>query len=190
MANRYAYISLIGIFILMVWGLPDLLKRFSRRRYLPAAAVVIILTFTFSTKAALPDWKDSEAVFQHALNMTRNNHIAEMGMGNVWLGRGDLPKARFHYLASLRIKPDYAEAHNNLALVLMQEGKMDEAAAQYQEAIKDKPDYAEVYNNLGVVFAGQGKSRQAEKGFRKALELKPGYAEAQSNLAKLLRERE
>lgn len=189
MANRYAYLPLIGIFVILVWGADDLLKRFSGRWVLPAAAAAVILAFTFCTKSTLPVWKDSYRVFRHAIDVTKNNHIAEMGMGNVWLGRGDLPKARSRYLASLRIKPDYAEAHNNLALVLMQEGKMDEAAAQYQEAIKDKPDYAEAYNNLGVVFACQGKFRQAEEGFRKALELKPDYAEAQSNLSKLLGER-
>jgi cytochrome c-type biogenesis protein CcmH/NrfG len=189
MANRYAYISLIGIFVLMVWGLPDLLKRFYGRRYLPAAAVVVILAFTFSTKAALPDWKDSEAVFQYALNVTRNNHIAEMGMGNVWLGRGDLPKARSRYLASLRIKPDYAEAHNNLALVLMLEGKADEAAAQCQEALKDDPYYVAAYNNLGVVFAGLGKPLEAETAFRQALALNPDYASARINLARFLRDR-
>lgn len=188
MANRYAYISLIGIFILMVWGLPDLLKRFSGRWHLPTAALAAILALTFSSKEALQGWKDSEAVFQHALNVTINNHIAEMGMGNVWLGRRDLPKARSRYLASLQIKPDYAEAHNNLALVLMMEGKADEAVAQCQEAIKDNPNYADAYNNMGVVFAGQGKSREAVASFRRALELKPDYVRAQNNLAKLLRE--
>ena len=188
MANRYAYISLIGIFVIIVWGVPDLLKRFSGRRYLPAVSVSVILAFTFCTKSALPDWKNSEAAFQQALNVTKNNHIAEIGMGNVWLGRGDLPKARSHYLESLRIRPDYADAHNNLALVLMREGKADEAAAQYREALKDNPDYAEAYNNLGVVFAGQGKWREAEDGFRRALELKPDYAGAQSNLARLFLE--
>ena len=188
MANRYAYISLIGLFILMVWGVPDFLKRFSGRQYLPAVAVVVILALTFSTKAALPDWENSQAAFQRALNVTKENHIAETGMGNVWLSRGDLQKARSHYLESLRIKPDYAEAHNNMALILMWEGRADEAVARYREAIKYKPDYAEAYNNMGVVFAGQGKSREAEACFRQALALKPDYANAQSNLALLLLE--
>jgi Tfp pilus assembly protein PilF len=186
MANRYAYISLLGIFVIIVWGVPDLLKSAAGRRYLFAAASAVILAFAFCTKSALPDWKNSEAAFQQALNVTKNSHIAEIGMGNVWLGRGDLPKARSHYLESLRIKPDYAEARNNLALILMREGRVDEAAAQYRETLKDNPDYAEAYNNLGVIFAGQGKSREAEAGFRRALELKPDYPGAQSNLAKLI----
>jgi len=188
MANRYAYISLIGIFLIVTWGVPDLLQRFSWRRYLPAAAVVVILALTFATKATLPHWKDSEAVFQHALSVTINNHIAEMGMGNVWLGRGDLPKARSRYLESLRIKPDYAEAHNNLALVLMQEGKTDEAAVHYREAFTYDPTFEKAYNNLGVLLAGEGKLAEAKACFLRVLELKPHHPEAKGNLANLLGE--
>jgi protein O-mannosyl-transferase len=187
MANRYAYISLIGIFILIVWSLPDLLKRFSGRRYLPAVSVVVILAFTFCTKSALPDWKNSETAFQQALKVTHNNHIAEIGMGNVWLGRGDLPKARSHYRESLRIKPDYAEAHYNLAMILMKEGGTAEAEAEYRAALKNSPDYAEAYNGLGLLLADQGKWDEARACFGKALELKPDYAGAQGNLDKLLR---
>lgn len=188
MANRYAYISLIGIFLIVAWGVPNLLKRFSGRRYLPAAAVVVVLAFTFVTKAALPHWKDSEAVFQQALNVTINNHIAEMGMGNVWLGRGDLSEARSRYLESLRIKPDYAEAHNNLAMVLMQEGKTDEAAFHYREAIRGDPTFEKAYNNLGVLLAGEGKLAEASACFLRVLELKPHHAEAKGNLAAVLKE--
>jgi tetratricopeptide (TPR) repeat protein len=187
MANRYAYISLIGIFILIVWSLPDLLKRFSGHRYLPAVLVAVILAFTCCTKSALPDWKNSETAFQQALKVTHNNHIAEIGMGNVWLGRGDLPKARSHYRESLRIMPDYAEAHYNLAMVLMQEGGTAEAEAEYRAALKNSPDYAEAYNGLGLLLADQEKWDEARACFGKALELKPDYAGAQGNLDKLLR---
>jgi Tfp pilus assembly protein PilF len=185
MANRYAYIPLIGIFIVIVWGLSDFLKRFSGRQYTEAVAFAMILALAFCTKSTLPDWKNSERVFMQALNVTKNNHIAEMGMGNVWLGRGDLIKAGSHYLGALLLKPDYAEAHNNLALVLLRLGKVDEAAAQYREALKDNPDYAEAYNNLGAVLAGQGKWKEAEESFRRSLKSKPHYTGARSNLAKL-----
>lgn len=152
MANRYAYISLIGIFIIAAWGAPDLLKRSSGRRYLPAASIGVILALIFCTRSALPDWKNSEAAFQQALNVTKNNHIAEIGMGNVWLDRGNTGKAAPHYLEALRLKPDYAEAHYNLGLVLMREGKGDEAAAQFREALKDNPKYPEAFNHLHMVL--------------------------------------
>jgi tetratricopeptide (TPR) repeat protein len=148
MANRYAYISLIGIFMIVAWGVPDLLKRFSGRRYLPAVSVAVILAFAFCTKSALPDWKNSETVFQQALKVTKNNHIAELGMGNVWFGRGDLSKAQDHYLVSLRIKPDFEEAYNNLGVVYGGLAKPQEAEAAFRQALALNPDYAEARINL------------------------------------------
>jgi len=186
MANRYAYVSLIGILIIVAWGVPDLAERFSGRRYLPAAAVAVILAAAFATKAALPHWKDSEAVFRRALSVTTDNHIAEMGMGNLWLGWGNLHRARSHYLESLRIKPDYAEAHHNLALVLMQEGKRDEATGRYREALKYDPTHEKAYNNLGVLLASEGKLAEAKACFLRVLELNPHHAEAKGNLAGVL----
>ena len=188
MANRYAYISLIGIFIIVTWGVPDLLKRFSGRRYLPAVSVAVILAFTFCTKSALPDWKNSEVAFRQALNVTKNNHIAEIGMGNVWLGRGDLPKARFHYLESLRIKPDYPEAMINLGIVYMKQGLFEDAIAQYGKALEVSPTDVKTLNNLGVALACKGRHEEALIRLREALSHSPDYQEARDNLAKVMRE--
>jgi len=186
MANRYAYISLIGIFIIVTWGVPDLLKRFSGRRYLPAASVALILVFAFCTKSALPDWKNNEAAFRQALNVTKNNHIAEMGMGDVWLGRGDLPKARSHYLESLRIKPDYHEAMNNLGIVYMKQGLFEDAIAQYGKALEVSPNDVKILNGLGVALACKGRHEEAAIRFREAIRQNPDYQKARDNLAKVM----
>ena len=188
MANRYAYISLLGIFVIVTWGVPDLLKRFSGRRYLPAVSVAVILAFTFCTKSALPDWKNSEVAFRQALNVTKNNHIAEMGMGNVWLGRGDLPKARSHYLESLRIKPDYPEAMINLGIVYMKQGLFEDAIAQYGKALEVSPTDVKILNNLGVALACKGRHEEAVIRFREALRRSPDFQEARDNLAKVMME--
>ena len=188
MANRYAYISLLGIFVIVTWGVPDLLKRFSGRRYLPAVSVAVILAFTFCTKSALPDWKNSEVAFRQALNVTKNNHIAEMGMGNVWLGRGDLPKARSHYLESLRIKPDYPEAMINLGIVYMKQGLFEDAIAQYGKALEASPTDVKILNNLGVALACKGRHEEAVIRFREALRRSPDFQEARDNLAKVMME--
>jgi tetratricopeptide (TPR) repeat protein len=188
MANRYAYISLVGIFIIVTWGVPDLMKRFSRRWYLQVASVALILAFAFCTKSALPDWKNSEAAFRQALNVTKNNHIAEIGMGNVWLGRGDLPKARSHYLESLRIKPDYPEAMINLGIVYMKQRLFEEAIAQYGKALEGSPADVKILNNLGVALACMGRHEEAAIRFREALRQSPNYQEARDNLAKVMME--
>ncbi len=152
MANRYAYVPLIGIFVLIAWGIPELLRAKTGLRVLPIAAVALILIFSFSTWAQLPHWKNSEAAFQHALKVTENNFIAHNGMGHIWQIRGDSRMARRYYQEALRIQPGYAEVHNNLAVILLNEGRIAEAEAGFREALKYKPDLAEAHNNLGMAL--------------------------------------
>ena len=186
MANRYAYVPLIGIFLIVVWGVPELLKKQTSHRFLPIAAIALILIFSFSTWVQLPHWRNSEAAFKHALQVTDDNFIAQCGMGDVWQNRGVFQIARLHYQEALRIKPNYAEVHNNLALILMKEGKVVEAETGFREALKYKPDLAEMHNNLGAALVLQEKFREAAAHFAQALELKPGYTVAKENLAKLV----
>jgi len=186
MANRYAYISLIGIFIIVIWGVPDLVQAFYGRRYLPAVSVMVILAFTFCTKLALPNWKNSEAAFRHAINVTKNNHIAEVGIGNVWLGRGDLTKARSHYLESLRIKPDHTAAMTNLGIVYMKQGLFEDAIAQLGKALEANPTDVKILNSIGVALACTGRYEEAIDRFREALRRSPNYQEARDNLTKIL----
>ncbi|MCX5823320.1 MAG: tetratricopeptide repeat protein [Deltaproteobacteria bacterium] len=189
MANRYAYVPLVGIFIIIAWGVPDLLRTQIRRWCLPAAAVALILILSFSTWAQLPHWRNSETAFRQALRVTEDNFLAQAGMGDVWQRRGDLQIARLHYQESLRIQPGYAEARNNLAVILMKEGRVAEAEVEFREALKHKPDLAEAHNNLGEALASQEKFQEAAAHFARALELKPGYVVAKENLAKLVSDR-
>ena len=186
MANRYTYIPLVGIFVIIAWGVPDLLRTKIPRWCLPAVAVALILIMLFSTWVQLPHWRNSEAVFKHAIRVTEDNFFAQAGMGDVWLRRGDLQIARLHYQESLRIQPSYAEAHNNLAFILMREGRVAEAEVEFREALKHKPLLAEAHNNLGVALIYQERFSEAANHFTKALELKSGYTTAKGNLEKLI----
>ena len=89
--------------------------------------------------------------------------------------QGKLDEAIACYRRALELKPDYAEAHNNLGNALKDQGKLDEAVACYRRALELKPDYAEAHNNLGNVLKDQGKLDEAVACYRRALELKPDY---------------
>jgi tetratricopeptide (TPR) repeat protein len=89
----------------------------------------------------------------------------------------------FHFLVrAVRLKPDVASAHYNLANVLRALGRLDEAAASYRLALHYKHDYPEANNNLGSTLKAQGKLDDAAAHYREALRLKPAYGEAHNNL--------
>ena len=100
----------------------------------------------------------------------------------VLAGRGRVDEAIAHYKKAIEIRPDHAEAHNNLGIVLAGRGQFDEAIAQYQKALEIKPNYAEAHNNLGNALVGRGQVDAAIAHYQKALEIKPDYAEAHNNL--------
>jgi tetratricopeptide (TPR) repeat protein len=91
--------------------------------------------------------------------------------------------AAAEYKKAIRLKPDFADAHNNLGVALAQQGQYGAAAVEYKKAIRLKPDYAGVaHNNLGVLLALQGQYDDAAAEYKKAIRLKPDYAEAHYNL--------
>ena len=94
---------------------------------------------------------------------------------------GQANEAIDHFRKALDIKPDNAEVHNNLGMVLADCGQFDEAVSHYQEALDLKPDNAEVHNNLGNVLARRGQFDAALGRYRTALEINPAYAQAHNN---------
>ena len=85
-----------------------------------------------------------------------------------------------------QLKPDYAEAHNNLGVALKDQGELEEAAACYRRAVELKPDYAEAHNNLGNAFKDHGELEEAVACYRRALDLKPDAAASLGSLVNTL----
>jgi len=97
--------------------------------------------------------------------------------------QGKFEEAIAAFNKALLIKPDYADAHNNMGVVLKEQGKLDEAIAAYNKALLIKPDFAEAHNNMGAANNAQGKFEEAIAAYNKALLIKPDYAEAHNNMS-------
>ena len=191
MADRYAYVPLIGIFVIISWGVSDIFSRLFARRILLILLVATVVSVSIvASWQQVQYWQNSMTIFQHALNVTKNNYQAHQGVGNVLLCRGNLDGAIAHYMEALRFKPDHAEVRNNLGMALMYRGRFEEAMNQYLEALRIKPNQAKVYNNMGVLLAKQGKIESAIAYFREALRIDPDFAGAKGNLQAALQAQE
>ncbi|MDA9813374.1 tetratricopeptide repeat protein, partial [Planktomarina temperata] len=102
--------------------------------------------------------------------------------------QGKLDEAIEAYKKALAIKPDYADAYNNMGNALKDQGKLEEAIEAYNKALAIKPDYAEAYNNMGIALKDKGKLEEAIKAYNKALAIKPDYTEAYNNLGATLQD--
>ena len=190
MADRYAYLSFIGIFVMLSWGVTDWLGSWKYRGKVLAVILIILLpSLLLATSHQLKYWSSTDELFKHAIRVTSNNILAYNARGNALASRGKLAEAVGMYQDALRIRPDYVSAHNNLGLALAGLGRLNEAILHYAEAIRLRPDYAKAYNNLGLAVEQQGNIAEAEKLYRKALAISPEYANAHNNLGVLLAKR-
>ncbi|PYQ37905.1 MAG: hypothetical protein DMF77_25560, partial [Acidobacteria bacterium] len=181
-ADRYTYIPAIGLFIVVAWGTVDLVAGRPRRNVVLAAAAAVILACAITARTQVGYWRNSVALWEHALEVTAGNHRAESNLAHALARQGRLDEAVAHYVAALRIKPDFAEAHNNLGLVLADQGKVGEAMSHYAEALRVLPDYLEAHNNLGVALMGQGRDTEAIRHFSEAVRIDPTIAVSHNNL--------
>jgi tetratricopeptide (TPR) repeat protein len=183
MADRYTYVPFIGLFMVVAWGTADLAALWRAPRFLlPVGAGVVLAALMVCTWMQVSYWRDSIRLYEHTLQVTRNNPIIHNNLGADLDAEGKVDQAIGHYAEALRLDPDYPEAHNNLGLALAEQGQLDKAIAHYAEALRLKPDYAEAHNNLGLALVKQGQLDQAIGHYTEALRLKPDYANAHNNL--------
>ncbi len=192
MADRYAYLPLIGIYIMLAWSVRALARRYCMhacrwvRVILALLAAALLMLLGWGTWRQAGYWRDTVAVFERALAVTENNYLAHNNLANVLPGYGRLDEAVWHYAQALSIKPDYAEAHNNLGVALARRGNLEQAVYHYRQALRMRPDCAEVYVNLGTVFFNQGRLDEAVNLFAEAVRVNPFLANAHYNLGVVL----
>ena len=191
MADRYAYVPLIGIFIIIAWGLPELLAKWRlRSRILTIAAGIWISTLMLMTWNQVSHWKNSITIFSHAIEVTDIEYpdflLAHNNLANALLAEGRTGKAISHYKMAINLMPDYAVNHSHLANALFAEQKTEEAISHYKTAVKLLPDYATAHYNLGFALMKGKKTGEAIFHFKMAIQLKPNNTNAHSNLGNAL----
>lgn len=183
MADRYAYLPVIGLFIIAAWGVPDLTQGMKYRTWLLVLlAGMIISASTMLTQQQLGHWQDDLSLYRHTLQITTGNYVVHTNLGFALQTRGDLIGAVTEYRKALRINPRHAGAHNNLGTVFIITGDFDGAIMEFQEALRTDPNDTRVHNNLGHALVRKGLLDAAIHEFREALRINPDNVTAQSNL--------
>jgi Flp pilus assembly protein TadD len=187
MADRFTYVPLIGLFIMIAWGIYELMSKVSYQRTLLATgAAAIITVLMICTWKQVRFWQDSATLFEHTLSITSDNYSMHHNFANVLRESGKVDEAIAHYTKALEIRPNHARAHNNLGIALAHKGRLDDAIYHHSQAIRINPDNVEAYHNLGLILARQRKFDQAIVYFSKALELDPDSADVHTGMGTIL----
>jgi tetratricopeptide (TPR) repeat protein len=187
MADRYTYIPFIGIFIMLAWGIPELLTGKIYKKYICAVSAVMILTLMgILAWHQTAYWQSSITLFRRALDVTSGNYIAHNALANALQAKGRWDEAVFHYREAVRLEPNFAKAYNNLATALEEQGKIDEAIAAYRETLRISPGLAKAHYNLAYALEKQGKPDEAVRHYTESLRLNPDDTDVRISLGIIL----
>ncbi len=174
MADRYAYLPFIGLFVMVVWGIAELANRFAIQKLVAASAVAIVVTFCALTHRQLAYWHDDFSLWSHTLAVTHRNFVAEDNFGNALIKAGRYDEGIAHFRSAAEIEPGDPVSEVNLGIYAQQHGDLQQAAARYQYALQlasDPQVRAAAYANLGGVYFTLHDYQQAQENFESALRL-------------------
>lgn len=157
-ADRYTYIPLIGISIMIVWGAAEAARRINFSRSMCASAVAAItIIYSFISWRQTGVWKDSISLYEHAIAVTDNNWLAHNNLAAVLIRKNRLTEADRQLEAALAARPGYAKALANRGLIAAQQGRHKDAIRFYVEAIAFMPiKDAAIHMALGKEFLAVG----------------------------------
>ena len=183
MADRYMYVPMIGLFMMVVWGVPDLLRgRRARMMLLVVASGVILFLLMIGTYFQVQHWQNSVRLFRHAISVTSGNHVAHNLLGNALRDKEQLEEATNNYRQAIAINPGYWPAYNNLGVTHALQKRYAEAIALYLKAVEIKGDDGLVRFNLGDALMQTDRLDEAAFQFRQAVRLRPEVAAFHNSL--------
>ena len=183
MADRWAYVPLIGIYIIIAWGISDLLIKWRFKKNIAAiCGIAYILILVLLTWLQVGYWQNSFSLNKHALDIDQSNAVAHYNLGTA-LAKDNRPdEAISHFLSTLKIFPNHKKACYNLGLAMISNSKYEEAIYYFLKYLKLCPDDVKGYQRIGLAYSYQGKINDSKKYYYKALDIDPELEEANFGL--------
>ena len=186
MADRYTYLPLIGVFIMLAWGAAEFLPRFRVWRLSPTlGALLLLYACLVGARFQLKHWRNTTALFTRALEVAPRNSLAHHALGATLAAQGNVAEAVGHYLAALEIDPAYDAVHVNLGCILAEQGKRQEAKNHFQEVLGRNPRHARACRCLGNVLFAEGDFAEALSQYELAWQIQPNAGLTAEALAML-----
>jgi protein O-mannosyl-transferase len=184
-ADRYAYVPLIGLFLMVVLGGVDLIKRWPVIRYwITGVSLVVLVALAINCSYQLRYWRNSITIFEHAVNVTENNKVALSNLGVALMHVGELDRATVYLEAAKRINSNFM-ANLNVAAVLILKKQYDQAIPILERILPYPPSKrmaARAHFTLGEALHASGRDEEALIQFQRAIEANPEFFEACNNL--------
>jgi hypothetical protein len=177
MADRYAYLSFVGLFIMVCWGLAEVSESFHfPRLLLPVTSALALLALAVLARFQIDYWQSDEAVWAHALQVTSNNWIAETQMGTALAVDGRVEEAVPHFYKALALQPADADANMGIAIYQLRRGNYSEAIAYYKRVVAVKPPprigmIANAWVGMAKAYLALGDKAEADECMRAARQL-------------------
>ena len=186
MADRYTYIPLTGIFIIIIWGIPEIIPKLPLKKLaLGAVSAIVITGLAAVSHFQVRLWKDSFTLFEHALHVTEKNYYAHYGLGHALAGQGRMDQAGVQFSKAVELMPSKATLHNDLGRVLASQGQFQKAEIHFDKALEIKPQFPDAHFNLANVLVVNNRLGPAIFHFSEALRLHPRIADDNDSTASL-----
>ena len=186
-ADRYTYIPLIGLFVMIARGIPELLKKWQptrfptpRKEMLFALSALVLLSLFIVTRTQVGYWRNNIALYDHSLKVSPSD-VIYCSRGLAYGKLGDNRQAISDYDRAIEINPKDVESYSNRGVAYRKLGNYRRAIEDYDRAIEINPKHAEAYYNRGIAYAELGNQRQAISDYDRAIVINPEYANAYNN---------
>lgn len=176
-ADRYAYVSFIGLFWIAGWAMAEAAERWQSARIgIVTVASGILLAWGAVTFGQTGYWKNSETLWNQALRTTSGNFVAHDSLAGYLNQHGRFEEGCQHFEASLRIFPGDVIAQEGLGVCYQARGDTGKAIRQYESVLRLSGDAAlraNAYANLGSIYRQRGQYSEAKENYESALHLNP-----------------
>jgi protein O-mannosyl-transferase len=172
MADRYAYLPYIGLFLMICWTVAEWASRHNIGiRALAAVSILLVIALAAVAHVQLSNWKDNVTLWTHALEVTPDNSIAETSLGSALMDDKRFDEALTRFRAALAISPLDPVANLDAGFLEQKQGDFRAAIEQYKTVIatSQKPELTKkALINLGYVYRDLGDTRQSQESFEAA----------------------